>query len=148
MVDGTDGDTYLNSVAATFLQTSLTARGAIVGAEGVKGKTDQPARQIDSGRVEDVLRLGVKGDKPVMTGALALHADMNLPAGPEDVMDRLQLTGTFQVTDVQFHQCRDSRQAVRSQRTCARPQSRRTSTHVASNLHGQFRLPRTPTESS
>ena len=38
VVDGTDGDTYLNDVAATFLKTSLTAKGAIVGADGVKGK--------------------------------------------------------------------------------------------------------------
>src|SRR6476646_3282546 len=86
VVDGTDGDTYLNSVDATFLQTSLTARGAIVGAEGVKGRTINLHVKIDKGRVEDVLRLGVKGNNPALTGALALHADMSLPAGPQDVI--------------------------------------------------------------
>ena len=102
VVDGTDGDTYLNAVSASFLNTALTARGAIVGAEGVKGHTVRVHVKIDNGRLEDVLRLGVKGNSPVMTGALALHADLNLPAGPQDVMDRLQLAGNFDVGDARF----------------------------------------------
>ena len=102
VVDGTDGDTYLNAVSASFLNTALSARGAIVGAEGVKGRTVTVHVKIDDGRVEDVLRLGVKGDSPVMTGTLALHADLNLPAGPRDVMDRLQLAGNFDIAGAHF----------------------------------------------
>ena len=71
----------------------MSARGAIVGAEGVKARTVKVHVKIDEGRVDDVLRLGIKGDVPVMTGALALHADLNLPAGPQDVMERLHLAG-------------------------------------------------------
>lgn len=140
VVDGTDGDTYLNSVAATFLQTSLTSRGAIVGAEGVKGKTIKLHVKIDSGRVEDVLRLGVKGDKPVMTGALGLHADMDLPAGPEDVMDRLQLAGTFQVTDVHFTNAEIQNKLSDLSERARGLNPDEHQTRVASNLHGQFRL--------
>ena len=93
VVDGTDGDTYLNDVAATFLKTSLTAKGAIVGAEGVKGKTVKLETRIEDGRIEDILRLVVKGDNPLMSGSLDLRGDMNLPAGPADVMDRLEVSG-------------------------------------------------------
>jgi hypothetical protein len=140
VVDGTDGDTYLNSVDATFLQTSLTARGAIVGAEGVKGRAVNLHVQIDNGRVEDVLRLGVKGNDPAMTGAVALHADMNLPAGPQDVMDRLQLTGSFQVSDAKF-----SNKEIQAKLSDLSERARgldpdQHATHVASNFHGQFRL--------
>ena len=141
VVDGTDGDTYLNSVVATFLQTSLTSRGAIVGAEGVKGKTINLHVKIDSGRVEDVLRLGVKGDKPVMTGALGLHADMDLPAGPEDVMDRLQLAGTFSRSRMSISPMPRFRNKLSDLSERARgldPDEHQT--RVASNLHGQFRL--------
>jgi len=102
LVDGTDGDTYLNSVAATFLNTALTSRGAIVGAEGVKGRTVQVHVEIEKGRIEDVLRLAIKGDSPALTGALALHSDLNLPAGPQDVMDRLRLAGNFNVAAARF----------------------------------------------
>lgn len=140
VVDGTDGDTYLNSVEGKFLQTSLTARGAIVGAEGVKGRTIRLHVKIDDGRVENVLRLGVKGETPAMTGALALHADMNLPAGPEDVMDRLQLTGTFQVSDARFTSPEiQSKLSDLSERARGLDPDEHA-TRVASNFRGQFRL--------
>ncbi|MBW8712587.1 MAG: hypothetical protein JF632_00725, partial [Acidobacteria bacterium] len=140
VVDGTDGDTYLNSVDGTFLQTSLTARGAIVGAEGVKGRTVNLHVQIDKGRIEDVLRLGVKGNDPAMTGALALHADLNLPAGPQDVMDRLRLTGSFHVSDAKF-----SNKEIQANLSDLSERARgldpdEHATHVASNFHGQFGL--------
>ncbi len=102
VVDGTDGDTFLNAVSGSFLNTALTATGAIVGAEGVKGRTVRLQVKIDDGKVEDVLRLGVKGNAPVMTGALVLHCDLNLPAGPQEVMDRLELAGEFEVANADF----------------------------------------------
>jgi hypothetical protein len=142
VVDGTDGDTYLNAVSASFLKTSLTARGAIVGAEGIKGRTVKLHVKIDDGRVEDVLRLGVKGDGPVMTGRLALHADLDLPAGPQDVMDRLKLEGQFDVAGASFNnptvqaKLSDLSERARGLDPVA------TSQKVSSNLRGQFRLER------
>ena len=102
VVDGTDGDTYLNAVAASFLNTSLTAQGAIVGAQGVKGRTVKVHVKIADGRIEDVLRLAVKSRTPAITGKLDLHTDLTLPAGPGEVMDRLQLAGEFDVGGAQF----------------------------------------------
>ena len=102
VVDGTDGDTYLNAVSASFLQTALTARGAVVGAEGVKGRTVKVHVKIDDGRIEDVLRLAVRGEEPLLRGRLALHADLNLPAGPADVMDRLSIAGDLDVVAARF----------------------------------------------
>lgn len=102
VVDGTDGDTYLNDVSATILETSLTARGAVVGAEGVKGRTVKVHVKIEDGRIEDLLRLAVRGEQPLMRGQLALHADLNLPAGPADVMDRLGLAGALDVASARF----------------------------------------------
>ena len=102
VVDGTDGDTYLNAVSGHFLSTSLDARGAVVGAEGVKGRTVKVHVKIADGRIEDILRLAVRGEKPVMRGQLALHADMNLPAGPADVMDRLGVNGELDVAAARF----------------------------------------------
>src|SRR5205085_4324570 len=86
VVDGTDGDTYLNEVSATLLHTAIAAKGAVVGADGVKGKSVQVKVTIASGRIEDVLKLAVKGDRPLMSGKLALHANLDLPAGKADVL--------------------------------------------------------------
>jgi hypothetical protein len=140
VVDGTDGDTYLNTVDARFLRTALTARGAIVGAEGVKGRTIQLHVKIDDGRIEDVLKLGVKGDKPAMTGALALHADMNLPAGPQDVIDRLQLGGAFQVNDARFTNAEIQKKLSDLSERARGLDPEEHATHVASNFQGQFKL--------
>jgi hypothetical protein len=140
VVDGTDGDTYLNAVDAKFLRTALTARGAIVGAEGVKGRTIKLHVKIDDGRIEDVLKLGVKGDKPAMTGALALHADMHLPAGPQDVIDRLQLAGTFQVNDARFTNAEIQKKLSDLSERARGLDPEEHATQVASNFQGQFRL--------
>jgi len=142
VVDGTDGDTYLNAVSASFLKTALTARGAIVGAEGVKGRTVKVHVKIDDGRVEDVLRLGIKGNAPVMTGALALHADLNLPAGPQDVMDRLQLAGTFDVSGAHFTGKEvQGKLSDLSERARGLDPDEHSDT-VASNFRAQFKLAR------
>lgn len=142
VVDGTDGDTYLNAVSASFLNTALTARGAIVGAEGVKGRTVKVHVKIDDGRVEDVLRLAVKGDSPVMLGQLRLHADLNLPAGPQDVMERLELGGEFDVGGARFTnttvQARLSDLSERARGLDPKANSQ----NVASNFRGRFRLDR------
>jgi hypothetical protein len=102
VVDGTDGDTYLNSVAATFLRTALASKGAVVGAEGVKGRTVKVHVDIEDGRIEDILRLAVHGENPLLRGRLALHADMALPAGPSELMDRLTVAGDMDIAGARF----------------------------------------------
>jgi hypothetical protein len=72
VVDGTDGDTYLNDVHANFGRTSLTAKGAVTGTPGVKGRTVKLDVRIDEGRIEDLLRLAVKAEQPLMEGDVAL----------------------------------------------------------------------------
>ncbi len=142
LVDGTDGDTYLNAVSGSFGETALTSRGAIVGAEGVKGKAVKLHVKIDQGRMEDVLRLAVKGDDPLMTGRLILHADMNLPAGPHDVIDRLDLAGTFSVASARF-----SKGGVQTKISDMSERARGLDPeahagNVMSNVKGSFRLDR------
>ncbi len=142
VVDGTDGDTYLNDVAATFLSTSLTAKGKIVGADGVKGKTVVMHTTIDDGRIEDILRLVVKGDNPLMSGSLDLRGDMNLPAGPADVMDRLEVSGDLRVDAARFS---DGGVQAKISDMSERARGMKPAEHadnVASNFRAKFRLER------
>lgn len=142
VVDGTDGDTYLNAVSATFLRSALTARGAIVGAEGVKGRAVRVHVKIDDGRIEDVLRLAMKGNTPLITGRLDLHADMNLPAGPEDVIERLDIAGEFGVATARFS---DGSMRAKISDMSERARGLKPVEHsqnVISDLKGEFRLDR------
>src|SRR4051794_23520533 len=138
VVDGTDGDTYLRRVDAKFLDTALTATGAITGRPGIKGRTIQLDVQIDGGKIDDVLRLAVKSANPVMSGALALQTSLLIPPGPARIADRMELEGHFAIAE-----CRFTDPAVHSRLVTLSRHSQGKDTddpagRVLSNMRGQF----------
>ncbi len=102
IVDGTNGDVILNKVTATFLHTTIVAQGEVVDLTTRKGRTIDLEAISDKGRVEDLLRLTVKTDKPVMTGYERLKTKIFIPERDEDLIDRMSLDGQFAVGDIQF----------------------------------------------
>jgi hypothetical protein len=141
LVDGTDGDTYLNTVDATFLRTSLTAKGAVVGTPGVKGRTVKLHVRVHEGRVEDLLRLSTKAKKPLMVGGVALHTDFTLPPGKEDVIRRLQLVGEFDVNAARFTDATTQQKLTgMSRRARGLDPKEEHADNVVSNMTGRFRL--------
>jgi hypothetical protein len=140
VVDGTDGDTYLNAVFATFQQTSLFAKGAIVGTPGVKGRSIKLHVKIDKGRIEDVLRLAVKSDRPLLKGSVALHTDFDLPPGQADVMDRLNLAGEFDVDAGRFTNPEVQAKVIELSKRARGGADDEREVDVASDLRGKFRL--------
>ena len=102
IVDGTNGDTILERVDASFLETSLTASGGIIDAPGPEGRTVRLDVNMDSARLEDVLRLAVKAERPPMTGALKLKTSFVLPPGKIDVVKKLKLDGRFSIARAMF----------------------------------------------
>jgi AsmA-like C-terminal region len=141
LVDGTDGDTYLNNVDATFLKTSLTARGAVVGTKGVKGRTIKLHVRVHQGRIEDLLRLSTKAKTPLMVGGVALHADFTLPPGKRDVFERLELAGEFDVQDARFTNPDVQKKLTgMSRRARGLTPDAAPADKVVSDLEGRFRL--------
>lgn len=139
VVDGTDGDTYLNMVNARFLQTALTAKGAVTGTKGVKGRRVKLTVQVKEGRIEDLLRLAMKGE-PLLVGNVALHTDFDLPPGDRDVIDKLLLDGQFDVAAATF-----ANEGVRQKLSAMSHRARgrdpdAKAENVASDLSGRFRL--------
>lgn len=102
IVDGTDGDTYLQPVVAKFLHSSLTANGKVIRTAEPRGHDIELDVVIDHARIEDLLQLAVKTEPPVISGPVAMHTKLSLPPGPETVVDRLKLSGTFRVSDGTF----------------------------------------------
>jgi hypothetical protein len=101
-VDGTNGDTLLDSVNAQFGRTTVVARGEIIGEQGVRGKTIVLDAFMKDGDIADVLRLGVKSEPPPMSGRIGFHAKIRIPPGPGDIPDRMELNGQFGITGGRF----------------------------------------------
>lgn len=140
VVDGTDGDTYLNRVDAKLLDTTIAAKGAVTGTKGVKGRTIKLTVHIPEGRIENLLTLAVKGDKPLMTGRVRLETEFTLPPGDKDVIDKLQLAGKFDVDAAKFTD-RGVQQKLTgmSQRARGRDPDEKAG-NVVSDLSGRFTL--------
>jgi hypothetical protein len=102
IVDGTNGDTYLQPVKATILNTWLTASGSVVRMKEPNGHRVELDVTIAKGRIEDLLRLAVRTDPPVMTGAVRLNTSFDLPPGEPVLSDRLKLAGRFHVSQAHF----------------------------------------------
>jgi hypothetical protein len=103
IVDGTNGDTYLNSVVARFLRTTLFVKGKIVDEDrDIKGRTIILDAVSNSARVEDLIRLATKGARPLMTGDVRLRTKITIPEGDPDLISRLRLQGQFGIGDAQF----------------------------------------------
>jgi hypothetical protein len=140
VVDGTDGDTYLNEVNAQFLQTALTAKGAVTGTKGVKGRTVTLNVHIQEGRIEDLLRLAVKSDTPLLVGRVALKTDFELPPGDRDVIQKLLLAGEFDVEAAKFTDAGVQQKLSGMSHRARGRDPAQPAENVVSDLSGTFKL--------
>jgi hypothetical protein len=141
IVDGTNGDTWLDRVDARLGQSNILASGAIVRERDVKGRHVALDIQIRDARIEDVLQLAVKAAKAPMTGRMELTTTFLLPAGEQDVIDRLNLNGRFRLAQARFSNI-DVQRRIEGLSMRARgkedAEPTETGSSVVSNLRGRF----------
>jgi hypothetical protein len=109
-VDGTTGDTWLNSVNATMDGSHFTTRGQVVRVLklGDDGRLHSIGHDIaltvnvDRARIEDFLRLATDAPVPILDGGIQVQAQLHIPPGKTPVTDRIALNGNFQLNDAQF----------------------------------------------
>jgi hypothetical protein len=109
-VDGTTGDTYLNHVHATFLNTVLEVEGKVVRAQDTTSAAgDAPGHFVDiavdstHARIEDLLQLAAKTRPEVMRGAMTLKAHLEIPPGHISVSKKMHIQGTFSIAGASFN---------------------------------------------
>jgi hypothetical protein len=138
VVDGSDGDTYLEQVDASFLDTSMTARGAVIGTEGIPGRRIELDVVMEQGRIEDLLRLAVESENPILLGAARLKAKLVIPPEKKKVIDKLQLNGEFTLSQATFTDPGVQTKLIGlSRRGRGMPQDENVG-DVLSNLRGRF----------
>ncbi|HET9400362.1 MAG TPA: AsmA-like C-terminal region-containing protein [Candidatus Acidoferrales bacterium] len=139
-VDGTNGDTRLEPVEASFRNTVLVTSGSVEGKPGQHGKTIALDLSSRGARLEDLLRLAVKGE-PTMTGAVRLNTKFLLPPGAADISDRLFLDGSFQIDAAHFTNPGVQQKFDQlSNRSRGQTGDDEQDYNVASGMKGKFRL--------
>ncbi len=102
IVDGTNGDTYLQPVDAWLNKSHIIARGSV---QNIHGKGHLIRLQVQAGPqadIGDMLNLAMKRDPPLMHGQLKLTTTLLIPPGKQRVAEKLQLKGKFQINNATF----------------------------------------------
>ena len=141
IVDGTNGDTTLQRVDALLGTSKIFAKGAIVkDREAKHGRRITLDTRTRGGRLEDFVKLATRVQQSPMTGIIDVDARLDIPPGEAEVIERMDLDGTFNVGTARFTS--DTIQArvdELSRRGVGRPTDESID-DVASNLKGSFRL--------
>jgi hypothetical protein len=142
IVDGTNGNTTLDPVNATFLDTSVVARGGVYDVKGANGRNVVLDVTMDGGRLEDVMRMAVPTPKPPMSGALRLETKLAIPPGDIDVIRKLRLDGRFAIAHGRFTDPTVQRKINElSDKASAKGDDDRVDT-VSSDFMGRFKMDR------
>lgn len=101
-VDGTNGDVQLERVSAAFLNTHVLATGKVAGEPEHQGKTTSVDLSVHDGRIQDVLRLFVRGRTPPFSGVTNFRAHVTIPPGKRAFVEKVRLTGDFGIEGGEF----------------------------------------------
>lgn len=143
IVDATNGDTYLRPVKAKILDSSLVATGSVVRIKEPQGHRVDLDVTIPKGKIQDLLKLAVRTEPPIMTGAVQLKTKFDLLPGTPAVCDRLKLAGRFRVLQAHFTNDKiQNKIDVLSMRSRGKAKLARENIvdNVASDLSGVFEL--------
>ena len=141
VVDGTNGDTWLERVDARLGGTAIKAKGAIVREEDVKRRHIALDVEVSGGQLEDFMRLAVKSNQPPLVGRVDLKTKVVLTVREGDVLDRLELDGSFSLAQATFTNVDvQKRITMLSERGRGDESADGGGSSVVSRLAGEFRL--------
>lgn len=141
VVDATNGNTTLDPVNARFLNTSVIANGGVYEEASGNGRVVKLDLSIDSGRLEDIMRLAVPAPHAPMNGLLHLTTKFVIPPGTRDIVDKLVLDGRFSIQHGRFTDA-DVQKKVNelSRRASAHVDEEPAAHTVGSTFQGRFTL--------
>ena len=138
-VDGTNGDTLLHPVRARLGKTPIVAEGKII-LVPKEGHFIDLAVNVSQGRIEDILNLAVRSEKPVLSGPVKLKAKLSVNPGKAAALQRLVLDGTFGVEDAKWSspEVREKLESL-SRKAQGKPEDEDVGSAL-SDLRGSFHL--------
>jgi hypothetical protein len=139
-VDGTNGDTLLHPVRATLIRSMIIAEGSVIREPENKGRRIIVNFGAPDARVQDILSLAVKSDKPFLTGNVKIKGKLVVPPSHEKALEELILDGEFGLDEAKWtsEEVRDKLEAL-SRRAEGKPGDEDAGSSV-SGLHGKFHV--------
>jgi hypothetical protein len=94
IVNGTNGDVFLNPAVTGYRHTRIEVHGSIAGQQNQKGKTVSLDLAVSQGRVDDLLFLFTKG-QPGMSGNVTVNGKFVWPPGPRKFVQKIGMDLAF-----------------------------------------------------
>ena len=113
MVNGENGDTFLQKVAATFWKTTVWSDGSVAGKVGQPGKTASVELAAKDGRIQDILLLFGRSERAPMSGIVSFNARLSIPPARRPFLEKVELEGDFGIDAGSFAKS-DTQQGVNS----------------------------------
>jgi hypothetical protein len=113
VVNGENGDVFLQNVNATFRRTTSWTHGSVAGTAGQTGKTASLAIATKDGRIQDLLFLFTKSPQAPMSGMVSFNANVSVPPGKKHFLEKVELQADFGIDAGSFSKA-DTQQGVNS----------------------------------
>jgi hypothetical protein len=123
VVNGENGDTVLQRVAATLHRTTVWSEGSVAGTQGQPGKTASFELWAQDGRIQDLLLLFGREERAPMSGTVSFRAKVSIPAGKRAFLAKVELQGDFGIDAGSFSKF-DTQQAINHLSEGARSQEK------------------------
>ncbi|MFZ0590551.1 MAG: hypothetical protein WAM39_08720 [Bryobacteraceae bacterium] len=139
-VDGTNGDTELHPVDASFMQSEFICQGGVVGTPGVKGRTIDLNVVSKQARLEDILLLVLNSKQPPLVGDVDFQSKLVLPPRDVPVIEKLFLKGRFALQQAHFTSGKMQEHLDTWSDRSRGVKDAQNQPEVASNMKGRFEL--------
>jgi hypothetical protein len=140
VVDGTSGDTHLESVSARLRNSSFTTSGFVNNVKG-HGHTIDLDVEVPEGQIQDFLDLAVKTEPAILTGVINTRTKLHIRYGKERVAEKLALKGNFVLRKIHFSNSKvQDKVDMMSLRAQGKPKEATGAEDVSSQMHGAFSL--------
>lgn len=101
-MDAANGSAALEHIDGELEQTAFTASGHVENMQDDSARNIAFEVAIRHGRLEDLLPLAVKSATSPIRGALAMHGNVSIFPGDDDIMNRLRVQGDFTAPNGHF----------------------------------------------
>ena len=111
IVNGENGDTFLQQVVASIRKTTIESEGSVAGGHGQPGKTASLEFWTKDGRIQDLLLLFGRGPRAPMSGTVSFRAKVAVAPQKAAFLKKVELQGDFGIDAGSFSKF-DTQQAI------------------------------------